>query len=629
MVNSRFIQVHPDAIVEWIWDDSFFFEDEYSVIKDSLNGVTSFAFSKAAVETDNYNKIPNQLYLIDKLINKYGIADPDTKTFLQESKYVNNQPSRFDKIKIWFPLHYTFPGSIGFYLKTYGLNYENGEAYNFSNFYLDITNSADLSKVENESQPFRMNEKLWGKSITIYIPSLYQESRNRTNNAPTLGTINYNLTSGSLGLSQTSPVFIDFRFISSKNIILGETTFILTPAIVTSVPQAPEYNNLAVQIVQADDGDYFKINGIYNGSIGEFELFMESLALAGKRSYILYSITKYEENLPQTLTEIYVYQDFTKGVEDYRPVFKFANTTASIKVEMKLISAVDSSVISKSAEIALASNEVAKYGKYMTSINVSGAIKPKLYNSKPDQLVLTPKELLNAHLQRKSSNTKVEVKYVPYPVLTTIHNIVAQDTSVTNSVAKYSGNGELKLLITPFDNVIKIKIAKKVRTNSYDPFVIPSSNSITQLVFKSPTTELRVPLYMESNEVDLVQGIVVFKISAADQPQLKKIFQTSKNFYITLTTNGVETSIYDGIFSLLQEEPRINANETNLNPQQIIQPISNKVPEVAVAEIPSIRISDSAAAPLIAVPQVLKVGGNMLETITKNNLNSIQLRRLM
>ena len=69
MVNSRFIQVHPDAIVEWIWDDSFFFEDEYSVIKDSLNGVTSFAFSKAAVESGNYNKIPNQLYLIDKLIN--------------------------------------------------------------------------------------------------------------------------------------------------------------------------------------------------------------------------------------------------------------------------------------------------------------------------------------------------------------------------------------------------------------------------------------------------------------------------------------------------------------------------------------------------------------------------------
>lgn len=625
MVNSRFIQVHPDAIVEWIWDDSFFFEDEYSVIKDSLNGITSFAFSKAAVEVGNYNKIPNQLYVIDKLINKYGIADPDTKTFLQESKYVNNQPSRFDKVKVWFPLHYTFPSSVGFFLKTSGLNYENGEAYSFSNFYLDITNSVDADKIVNETQPFRLNEKLWGKSVTIYVPSLYQESRNRTNNAPSLGTINYNLTSGSLGLSQTSPVFLDFRFISSKSTVLGETTFILTPPLIASVPQAPEYNNLAVQIVQADDGDYFKINAIFNGSIGEFELFMESLAQSGKRSYVLYSITKYEENLPQTITEIYVYQDFTKGVEDYRPVFKFANTTASIRVDMKLISAVDGSMITKSAEIALIANEVAKYGKYMTSINISGAIKPKLYNSKPDQLVLQPSELLNAHLQRKTSNVKTEVKYVPYPVLSTVHNVVAQDTSVTNTVAKYLGNGELKLLLTPFDNIVKIKIAKKVRENSYDPFAIPSSNSITQLVFKSATTDLRIPLYVESNEVDLVQGVVVFKVSAADQPQLKKIFQTNKSFYITLTTNGIETSIYDGAFALLQEQTRINTNETNLN--QIVQPTSTRKQQI-VQEIPSVSI-DSSTLDSIA-PQSFKItSGNILKSITENSLSKSQLRKLI
>lgn len=628
MVNSRFIQVHPDAIIEWIWDDSFFFEDDYSIIKDSLNGVSSFAFSKTAVEVGNYNKIPKQLYLIDKLINKYGVADPDVKTFLQESKYVNNQPSRFDKIKVWFPLHYSFPDNSGFFLKTSGLNYENGEAFNFSNFFLDVTDSSDLAKVVNESKPFRMNEKLWGKSVTIYVPSLYSESRLRTNNAPTLGTINYNLTSGVLGLSQTSPIFIDFRFIQSKSVILGETTYLLTPPLITSLPQAPEYNNLAVQIVAADDGDYFKINGIYNGSIGEFELFMESLSQAGKNSYILYSITKYEENLPQSVTEIYVYKDFTVGVEDYRPVFKFANTTASIRVDMKLISAVDSSTTTKSAEIVLTGNEVAKYGKRITSINVSGAIKPKLYNSKPDQLVMAPKELLNSHLQRKNNNTQTEIKYVPYPVLSTIHNVVAQDTTVTNTVAKYLGKGELNLLLTPFDNVIKIKIAQKVRENSFDPYVIPSSNSITQLVFKSATTELRIPLYLETNEVDLRQGVVIFKISSSDQPQLKKIFQTNKTFYVTLTTNGIETSIYDGVFSLLQEEPRAVKTDTNLNSGQIVQPVSSK--QVQQNQLQSIRSNVDVATPT-AVPQVLKVTSSksILESITKNNLNSVQMKRLI
>ena len=64
-VSSRYIQVHPDALVEWIWDDQFFYEDEYSVISDIQNNVTSFAFSKNAIDAANYNKIPQQLYLID------------------------------------------------------------------------------------------------------------------------------------------------------------------------------------------------------------------------------------------------------------------------------------------------------------------------------------------------------------------------------------------------------------------------------------------------------------------------------------------------------------------------------------------------------------------------------------
>ena len=59
-INNRYVQVHPDALIEWIWDDQFFFEDEYSIIKDSQNNISSFSFSKNAVEPGNFNKIPQQ-----------------------------------------------------------------------------------------------------------------------------------------------------------------------------------------------------------------------------------------------------------------------------------------------------------------------------------------------------------------------------------------------------------------------------------------------------------------------------------------------------------------------------------------------------------------------------------------
>lgn len=621
-VNSRFIQVHPDAIVEWIWDDQFFYDDNYSIVRDIKNNTTSFEFSKNAVNALNYNKIPNQLYLIDGLINKYGIADPDAKAFLQESRYTNNQPSKFDQIKIWFPIHYTFPTSTGFYLNISGLNYENSVPYNLSNFFLDITNPGELAKIVNEPKTFRLNEKLWGKSITLNVPSIYAEAQLRTNNAPTLGSINYNLTNGVLGLSQTSPINIDFRFLSAKAIVLGETTYLTTPSLIASIPQAPEYNTLGVNIEEAMDGDYYLINGIYNGNIGKFESFINALIQSGKPSYLLYTITTSEENIPQDPLDIYVYQDFFKQI-NFRPIFKYANSTASIRVDMKLINTVDSSVITKSAEIAIIGNAVAKYGKFITPINISGAIKPKLYNSKPDTIVLPPMELLNSHLKRKVNNTKIDIKYIPYPVLTETYNIVVQDVSKQNTQGTFFGFGDLQLILTPFDNIVKLKVAKQVNSATFDPFIFPSSNSIIQMVFKSTTAELRVPLYMESNEVSLVHGVLVFKISSTDIEQIKKIYQTNTSFYITITTNGIETSIYDSVFSLLTEKPRVSTVTENVSTDNTLLVKTTIKPNTLLSPIlPNTLLTLPANLKLLVTP------GTLINKIVNTDLSTKQFNRL-
>jgi hypothetical protein len=555
-INNRIIQVHPDAIIEYIWDDTFFYSEDYSIVRDVRNNVSNFTFGNNIQDNENYNKIPNQLYLIDAVTNRYGIADPSINDFLHEQQYTNIPHILYEKVKIWFPLNYVFPTSVGFYLRTGVLNYENRVEYNFSNFFLDITQPGELSKIQNETTPFRFNEKLWGKSITIYVPSLNSEAQKRTNNAPTLGSINHQITNGDLGLSQTSPIFLDFRFLQSKREILGETTYITTPERVISIPQTPQYNNLSVQIQRADDGDYFKINGLYNGTINGFDQFMKTLDQSGKRSYILYSITVFEENIPQEPRDIYVWKDFWKGVDDYRPLFKFSNTTAGIRVDMKLINSVDNSVITKSTELAIVGNEVAKYSKNITSINVSNAIKPKLYNSKPDILMLPENQMF--FTKNKNKNLSDQIKLVPYPVLTNIYDIVASEANVQVSEQEYKGLGQLQLNLTPFDNIIKLNLFKNI-SNSVIPFEIPSSNSIVQMVFKSRSSELRIPLYIESNEVNLKTGILVFKIPMSEQSNLRKIRAINSKFYITLTTNGVESNLYDGIFILLQDLNRVTS----------------------------------------------------------------------
>ena len=620
-INNKFIRVHQDAIVEWIWDDNFFYSDNYSIIDDSKNNVSSFTFSDNALDLDNYNKLPKQLYLIDEVINKYGIIDPDNKSFLHQRKYDNPSPSKFNKVKIWFPINYNFQSNTGFHLNTYVLNYENAIKYNLCNYFLDKTVPGDLSKVKNETVPFRYGEKLWGKSVELYVPSVYDEALRRVNGAPELGSINYQLTNGSLGLSQTSPIFIDFRFLQEKKDILGEISYTVTPAKVVSIAQAPEYNNLAVQIEEADDGDYFKINGLYNGTIGGFNQFMNSLDQSNKSSYILYSITVIEENIPQDTRDIYVHKDFFKGINDFVPVLKFTNTTATIRVDMKLINSIDSSVITKSAEYSIVGNDVAKYSKNKSIINISGAIKPKLYNSKPDTIILPNKDLLDTQLRKlKRTHTSNEVKFIPFPILTNIHKVVAMETSVEYKNEDYFGLGGLTINLTPFDNVIKLTIFEQTDNENVTPFEIPTSDTIVQMVFKLKTKEIRIPLFRESNEVDLKNGTVVFKINSNDLKDIRSAGTTvNLSFYITLTSNGTETSLYDGKVRILADTPR-----PVLKPIKVIAPIKAELQKATVDmsrfKIPFTNISTNVS------PMFLNSG--TIKSINKLSLTTEQLKRI-
>ncbi len=617
--NSRYIRVHQDALVEWIQDDNFFYEDEYSIVKDTLNTTTTFSFSKNAVNADNWNKIPNQLYLIDGVINKFGVADPDAKPFLQEVKYANNAPSRFDKVKIWFPINWSFSNLAGMYMKIWTLNYDNSAQYALSAFYLDATNPTDINKLTTESDPLRLYERLWGKSITIYVPSVSYEASLRTLNSPTLGSINYSLTSGQLGLSTTAPIFMDFRYLRGKETVLGQVSFYSNPPLVTSLPQSPEYNNLSVEVKEATDGDYFTINGIYNGNVSEFDQFMTMLDSVGKRSYVLYSITRFEEGIAYDTQEVYVYKDFFKPII-HKPVFMFTSTTGSLQVQMKLINSVDGSVTNKLSDFTMTGSTLGKYGKIATPINISGAIKPKLYNSKPDNNVLPGSAVINYQLKKKTSGA-VEIKYIPYPVLTNIANVVTNQVTNLTKGENYFGLGGLELSITPFDNVIKIRVSEK-QSEDLKPMKFPSSGSAVQLVFKSVTFELRVPLYMESNEVDLINGVLVFKILSSQYPTLKKIYETNTNFYITITTNSTETSIYDGKFTLLEETPRPKTEQQSTAKPEASKPLAR----VAASNFTLVENSSQALVQLTQAVPVLSDSVSTQKRILAAGLSFDQLR---
>ena len=145
--------------------------------------------------------------------------------------------------------------------------------------------------------------------------------------------------------------------------------------------------------------------------------------------------------------------DFTKKIL-YRPILTFSNTTAAIKVDMKVIDLVDMSTIERFTSIGL-DNNIQKYGKKLISLNVQNLNKLKIYNSKPDEIVLGKDYF--------SGNVTSEIIKVYAPQLVEVGKIIVNSPTSTTD---YKGMGLLNLIVTPFDNIIQFRLAIIPQTNS-------------------------------------------------------------------------------------------------------------------------------------------------------------------
>lgn len=374
---SKYVKVDKNVLLEYIYDDDNNISEAYDVLVNSKERRQSYL---ATPNSGTNNIQGNSLFLLDKLSNKYGKINTGQYSFLQLRNYSSTAPIRHDRLVIHLPINWTFGEYLGCYVRVYTFDTLNQKTYDLSNFYFDMSDSAQSYLMNFTSPPLLFQQKLWGKNLSIDFPSVASISQQRTGNLPKLNSINANLTSGS-GLSLSSPVFIDFQFINNLQTINAVTTYTLSPPISISIPQTPEFENLGLKIQHSQNGDYFEIFGTYNGNIAEFKQFIDDSVFTGHRYYVLYSITTFEQNIRGKTITVEVKEDFNETI-DFRPIIKFSTTTAIIDVEMRLIDAVDDSYITRRATYGMLQDEVSRYALKLIKINLKNANKPKVYNIK-------------------------------------------------------------------------------------------------------------------------------------------------------------------------------------------------------------------------------------------------------
>lgn len=550
MKISKYIKTDRDIMIEYIYDDTNLISHPYQLLVNTKDNMISYISSGEST----MNTLDNQLVPIDTISGKYGkVSDIEEYPFLKLKNYAGTMPLRHDTINVHMPTNYAFGEYIGFYLRVYTHDVTNTKQLDISNLYFDISDINSLANIQFNTPPLYFQECLWGKRISLTIPSIYEIARQKTNASPQKNSLNYYLSDGR-GVSESSPIFIEFTFIKASTVNNNIKTYSLASKVVTSLPQSPEYESLSLNVEHSKNGDFFEIYGTYRNSITEFKRFIDNAIFTGNRYHVQYNITVYEQNIRGKSMTVYVSENFSDKIE-YRPIIKYSTTDAIIDVEMKLIDINDSSVIVRRASYGMLQDEVSKYSLKMIKINLENANKPKIYNN-----------VANTNIVNNISNrpgTQLEIVKVPYPVMIESHKVVAKTENIQHGSDYFYGIGQMKLMLYPFDNIIKIILADKLDVNKIDYMDLSSANDI-RMVFKDATTTVSVPLFEESGEINLQSGVLVFNVGEEHITNLNKIYNSGKNlFYVTSTSNSKTTSLYSGLFQIYDSKENVDDLDFN------------------------------------------------------------------
>lgn len=543
MRTSEFKKVHRDILIEYIYDDNNSITDSFSVLNDARTNQLSYIGGNLTA-----NELENQLFPLDIIQNKWTKINVQNYNFLQLDSYPIS-PLNHNTLVLHFPVNWNFGEYVGIMLKVYAFDYDNKKTINLSNFYYDKFDQSQDILLGQIDPPFLYENRLWNKRIYLEIPSLNSLSLQRSSGVPIPGSVN-DLLTGGVGMSLTSPIFIDFHFITRKNLIGNLNQFILNNPFSVQFDQSPKLQQLQLVINESQDGDYFEINPIYNNSFDSFIEWIQSSFSLGFKYYLEFLITVFEENIKGKTTRFIIDNDFSEKIE-FRPIIKSSSNTAILDVEMRLIDRTSNITLTRKSLYGMLPNQLSKYSLNLKKIRVRNVEKPKIYVKKKLELAR-----VDALTRRDNAEVIVDIDV---PTLYDLNKIHAFSTADINPRSEDTLNnfhpiGVMKILINPFDNVVKFTLALK-DVDKLEFLDLTNSQEI-KLSLKSTLTQIDFNLY---EDYDLKNGTLCFKLNGSKYGDIKKLWQSGDNlFYITTNNNNVRSVIYSGMFTIADDQSVID-----------------------------------------------------------------------
>ena len=574
MRQSRFVNITSYCIAEYQFEplnSNNFQSDDYILVENKYLGAHQIFNKDSAYHTtkniQDLTCVPindnTSVYLdSEKSIN---YLDWDSSNFTVTD--LGNKTLVLDKIRFHFISGFDFTDFKALILSV--KNIENDSSKNiFTNLLLSPETSANV--ITYNPKPLFLGSGLYDRYIDILIPSiknLNEEYRTSLNPNSTFAGLITPTPEGSKGFIYNSQILVSIGECGTRSIIktqdptLYYDSFQITEYYEATLSQSNEFDLVGAVVNESTEGDYIEFYLTYNSGFPD-----ELLAILNRRNpaddwIVMHQLSVFEQvglDFINTSKLIVFQEDKFDEPNIFRPVLKQSNIAISMSIDYiaRLTNRRNGEQIIREASYTLISPK--KYGKSLVNIQLQEAPQShKIYNKiiknnfEASSLFVEDPTLYTSLNPTTSTQVITQTEYVPVffsNMNISVSNISSLITTADSSKEVIFGQGQLRFLLTPFDNVIKLKVythSNKSKGSSQIPLDLNLTAAKYRLTFDTDSGKISVDHANDANLDNLSTGVINFKVSKKDSEVISKSIK--QTVYITsVSQDGQETLIYTG-----------------------------------------------------------------------------------
>ena len=587
MAQSRFISLTSYCVVEYQFEQLGslnFYSDDFLLVENSLTGGHQIFNTDASYSsTKNIQDLTaisvggnSYAYLDSEKVPNYLTYDPNlTVTTLSGYSVV------LDTVKFHFIAGFDFDN-----FKALILSITNSENNGVNNVFANILLAPETitQLITFNPKPLFLSNATYDRYVEIKVPSIKNINEDFVTSPVPSTTFSAAISpgpDGPVGFIYNNPLSITLLECGTKKTIYTNTqitydSYEASNVFTASLSQTNEFDGVGAYVNEAVNGDYLEFYLTFNsGFPGEL------LSILNKRNpaddwIIVHQLSIFEQvgsAFINTSRLVIFQEDLYDEPNVFRPVLKNAHEAISMAVDYvaRLTNRRNGEQIIREGSFSLISPK--KYGRNL--INLPLLDKPqsqKVYNKiiknnfEATSLFIEPKKIDSSVSAAQVSQVSQVTKTEFIPIFFNNNNISISNTSSMLTTSDSSeevifGPGKLRFILSPFDNILKLKVFTEATLSNSTNLLVPLDLNVNspkyRMVFETSTGKISVDNANDSKQENLSSGQIAFNISKKDSEAITNSINRTV-YIISVSQDGKETLMYTGEWRKPSEQSQVD-----------------------------------------------------------------------